>query len=67
MSVMTRRCLPLVSLPNETVPVTFAKIAASFGERASNSSATRGKPPVMSRVFCASIGIRANTSPACTV
>ena len=25
--------------------------AVSFGERASNSSATRGRPPVMSRVF----------------
>ena len=43
-SVMTRRCLPLVSLPNETVPVTSASMPASFGERASNSSATRGRP-----------------------
>jgi hypothetical protein len=40
-SVMTRRCLPLVSLPNETVPVTSASMPASFGERASKSSATR--------------------------
>ena len=48
---MTRRCLPLVSLPNDTVPVTSASMPASFGERASNSSATRGRPPVMSRVF----------------
>jgi hypothetical protein len=38
---LTKRCLPLVSLPNETVPVNFASIPASFGERASNSSATR--------------------------
>ena len=58
-SVMTRRCLPLVSLPNETVPVTSASMPASLGERASNSSATRGRPPVMSRVFDVSCGIRA--------
>ena len=60
---MTRRCLPLVSLPNDTVPVTSASMPASFGERASNSSATRGRPPVMSRVFDVSCGIRASTSP----
>jgi hypothetical protein len=41
----------LVSLPNETAPVTSASMPASFGERASKSSATRGRPPVMSRVF----------------
>ena len=39
-------------------------IAASFGRRASNSSATRGRPPVMSRVLALSVGIRAMTSPA---
>ena len=32
------------------VPAISAMIAASFGRRASNSSATRGRPPVMSRV-----------------
>ena len=63
---MTRRCLPLVSLPNDTVPVTSASMPASFGERASNSSATRGRPPVMSRVFDVSCGIRASTSPTPT-
>ena len=63
---MTRRCLPLVSLPNETVPVTSASMPASLGERASNSSATRGRPPVMSRVFEVSCGIRASTSPTPT-
>ena len=42
-------------------------IAASFGRRASNSSATRGRPPVMSRVLALSVGIRAMTSPAFTV
>ena len=66
MSVITKRCLPLVSLPNETVPVIFARTAASLGERPSNSSATLGKPPVISRVFCDSIGIRARTSPDLT-
>ena len=63
---MTRRCLPLVSLPNDTVPVTSASMPASFGERASNSSATRGRPPVMSRVFCDSSGMRARISPTPT-
>ncbi len=66
MSVITRRCLPLVSLPNDTVPVTSARMPASLGERASNSSATRGRPPVMSRVFDTSCGMRASTSPTCT-
>ncbi len=65
-SVITRRCLPLVSLPNETVPVTSARSPASFGERASKSSATRGSPPVMSRVLDDSCGIRASTSPTFT-
>ena len=41
-------------------------MAWSFGRRASNSSATRGRPPVMSRVLALSIGIRASTSPAFT-
>src|SRR5436190_89992 len=41
-------------------------IAKSFGLRASNSSATRGRPPVMSRVFDDSRGMRASTSPALT-
>src|SRR5438132_910844 len=41
-------------------------IAKSFGFLASNSSATRGRPPVMSRVFEDSRGMRARTSPALT-
>src|SRR5260370_318305 len=65
-SVITRRCLPFVSLPKLTVPVTSASIPASLGERASNSSATRGRPPVMSRVFETSCGMRASTSPTAT-
>ena len=65
-SVMIRRRLPLVSLPKLTVPVYSARIAESFGLRASNRSATRGRPPVMSRVFDDSCGIRAMTSPTDT-
>ncbi len=61
--VITRRRLPLVSLPKLTVPEISARIAGSFGLRASNKSATRGRPPVMSRVFEPSCGIRAITSP----
>ena len=36
--------------------------ADSLGRRASNSSATRGRPPVMSRVLALSVGMRAMTS-----
>ena len=64
--VMIKRRLPLVSLPKLTVPLLSARIAESFGLRASNRSATRGKPPVMSRVFEDSCGIRAMTSPTDT-
>src|SRR5436190_2153786 len=46
------------------VPDVSAMTAASFGRRASNSSATRGRPPVMSRVFALSVGMRAMTSLA---
>ena len=42
-------------------------IAASFGLRASNSSATRGRPPVMSRVLALSVEIRARMSPFFTL
>src|SRR3546814_4994400 len=62
LSRMIRRCLPLVSLPNETTPEISARIAGSLGLRASNRSATRGRPPVMSRVFDASCGILATRS-----
>jgi hypothetical protein len=48
---------PLVSLPNSTQPSISLMTAWSFGLRASNSSATRGKPPVMSLVFDVSRGI----------
>src|ERR1700716_2075303 len=41
-------------------------IAGSRGLRASKSSATRGRPPVMSLVFVVSRGIFAMMSPWCT-
>ena len=37
--------------PKSTMPSILEISAASFGRRASNSSATRGRPPVMSLVF----------------
>ena len=55
-----------MSLPKDTAPVTSARTPASFGERASNNSATRGKPPVISRVFELSCGILARTDPTST-
>ena len=65
--VMTTLRLPLVSLPNETMPSISEMTACSFGLRASNSSATRGRPPVMSLVLVVSRGILAMMSPASTV
>ena len=47
-------------------PSISAMTACSFGLRASNSSATRGRPPVMSLVFVVSRGILAMMSPAST-
>ena len=62
--VTTTLRLPLVSLPKLTVPSISLMTANSFGLRASNSSATRGRPPVMSLVLVVSRGILAITSPA---
>ncbi len=63
--MMTLR-LPLVSLPKLTTPSISEMTAWSFGLRASKSSATRGRPPVMSLVFVVSRGIFAMISPAST-
>ena len=65
--VMSTLRLPLVSLPKLTVPSISAMTACSLGLRDSNSSATRGRPPVMSLVFVVSRGIRAMMSPASIV
>ena len=58
--------LPLVSLPKLTVPSISAMTACSLGLRDSNSSATRGRPPVMSLVLVVSRGILAMMSPGVT-
>ena len=57
---------PLTMPPNFTTPSISLMIAGSRGLRASNSSTTRGRPPVMSLVFVVSRGILASTSPAMT-
>ena len=56
--------LPRLMSPNRTMPSISEIVAGSFGRRASNSSATRGRPPVMSRVLYASRLILAIVSPA---
>src|SRR5881394_89218 len=58
--------LPRLISPNRTTPSTSEIVAGSFGRRASNSSATRGRPPVISRVLYASRDTLASTWPAYT-
>ena len=55
--------LPRLISPNRTTPSISEIVAGSFGRRASNSSATRGRPPVMSRVLYASRPIFAIVVP----
>ena len=43
--------LPRTLGPKSTMPSILEISAASFGRRASNNSATRGRPPVMSLVL----------------
>ena len=50
-SLMTTQRLPRTLGPKSTMPSIFEISAASFGRRASKSSATRGRPPVMSLVL----------------
>ena len=61
---MTR--LPFTMPLNATRPPTFARIAGFLGRRASKSSPTRGRPPVMSLVFTLSLSILARIVPAFT-
>ena len=56
--------LPRLFGPNSTTPSIMEITAASFGWRASKSSATRGRPPVMSRVLAALRGVFARSMPA---
>ena len=60
---MTIFRIPLTKPANSTSPSISVMVACSRGLRASNSSATRGKPPVMSFVFVDSRGILAMMSP----
>ena len=57
-------CFPLSSLPNSIAPLFSAIIALSFAFLASNNSATRGNPPVISFVLVVSFGSLAIISPA---
>ncbi len=59
--------MPLTMPPCRTVPSISEMTAVSRGFRASKSSTTRGRPPVMSFVLVVSRGIFAMTSPATTV
>ena len=59
------RCC-LATSPYFTTPSISVMTAGSFGRRASNSSTTRGRPPVMSLVLAVSRGILASTSPGVT-
>src|SRR5438034_6304333 len=58
--------MPLTNPPISTRPSISVMTACSFGLRASKSSATRGKPPVMSFVRVAPRTIFAITSPTNT-
>ncbi len=55
--------LPRTVSPISMTPSIFAISAASLGWRASKSSATRGRPPVISRVLAASRGVFARSMP----
>ena len=59
------RCC-LATSPYFTAPSISVMTAGSFGRRASNSSTTRGRPPVMSLVLAVSRGILASMSPGVT-
>src|SRR5438034_332668 len=63
---MTIFRMPLTNPPISTRPSISVMTACSFGLRASNSSATRGRPPVMSLVLVVSRGIFAMMSAAKT-
>ena len=56
-------CFPLISFPKDISPEISEIIAWSLGFLASNNSATRGNPPVISFVFEAAFGVLAKTSP----
>ena len=63
----TTTLMPLCAPLNSTMPSISVTIACSFGRLASNSSATLGRPPVISFVFVVSRGIFARISPGATI
>ena len=63
-SLMTMQRLPRTLGPKSTMPSIFEISDASFGRRASNNSATRGRPPVMSLVLDVLRGVLAINVPA---
>ena len=65
-SVTTMTRLPFTMPLKDTRPLTLASTEGFFGLRASNSSPTRGRPPVMSLVFTLSRSSLAMMRPALT-
>ena len=61
---MTTQRLPRTLAPKSTNPSILEISEASFGRRASNNSATRGRPPVMSLVLDMRRGVFAISVPA---
>ena len=61
---MRMQRLPRTLAPKSTMPSILEISAASFGRRASNNSATRGRPPVMSLVLDVLRGVLAISVPA---
>ena len=59
--------IPLLVSPKETVPSISVTTAGSAGFRDSNSSVTRGKPPVISRVLPIALGILTRVCPLLTL
>ena len=62
--VISKRTFDFVGAPKLITPEHSARIAWSLALRASNKSATRGKPPVISLVLETAFGILASISPA---
>ena len=57
---------PRLVSPKRTVPLISVMTAGLDGFRASNNSATRGNPPVISRVLPISLGILTKVCPRFT-
>ena len=64
LDVIITSLLPRLILPNEASPSISDTTAGLEGLRASNSSVTRGRPPVISPALPTARGILTSTSPA---